>query len=120
MQESEFLYQIIALALAKKVGIYIEPYLTEELEAGRMSTVEYSEAVHTILVNAYAKKLVPNPPTQEELKELTKGICYRTLNQIRKILDNETLDDSECCMKIEEIIGTLESIGTDGGSRHDW
>ena len=46
--------------------------------------------------------------------------CYQTLCQIKAIIQDETLEDAECFMKIEQIICALEGIGANGGTRHDF
>ena len=53
----------------------------------------------------------------ENLLELR---CYRTLLEIRKILNDDTLDDPTCFWRIEKIVRVLERMGTDGGCRHDY
>lgn len=51
---------------------------------------------------------------------LVHDVCYRTLCEIRAVLDDDTLDDPSCFLKIEEILSIFESLGSDGGSRHDF
>lgn len=46
--------------------------------------------------------------------------CYKALRRIREILDDDTLEDSECFYKIEEIVCRFEEMGSDGGCRHDF
>ena len=55
-----------------------------------------------------------------DLRELTEAKCYATLARIRAVLDDPTLDDPSCFMKIEEIVRIFEEIGSDGGCRHDF
>ena len=52
--------------------------------------------------------------------EIIEGKCYQALQAIRKILDDRSLSDEHCFERIEQIIETLEELGTDGGSRHDF
>ncbi len=52
--------------------------------------------------------------------EIIELSCYQALQKIRAILDNDTLEDNECFLKIEEIICLFERLGSDGGSRHDF
>lgn len=54
------------------------------------------------------------------LKQHIEGICYKTLEKIRNIVQDDSLDDVQCFMKIEEIICALEEIGSSGGNRHDF
>ena len=46
--------------------------------------------------------------------------CYQAIKKIKDIIENDSLEDAECFMKIEEIICALEEIGIDGGIRHDF
>ncbi|MBQ9070763.1 MAG: hypothetical protein IJY23_05395 [Clostridia bacterium] len=46
--------------------------------------------------------------------------CYKTLNKIKEIIQNEELEDSDCFAKIEKIVRLFESAGIDCGSRHDF
>lgn len=55
--------------------------------------------------------------TPEELVEMK---CCAALQKIKKIIDDETLTDADCYQKIEAIIQTLEKIGSNGGTRHDF
>jgi len=65
---------------------------------------------------------------KEIMKELDVGIykdiveteCYKALREIRNILDDDTLEDPECFMKIEKIVRVFEEMGSSGGSRHDF
>ncbi len=52
--------------------------------------------------------------------EMIEGQCYQALQRIKKIIHDDSLDDPECFMRIEEIICILEEIGSSGGSRHDF
>ena len=54
------------------------------------------------------------------VNELLESVCYRTLCRIKEIIEDDTLDDPECFMKIEEIVCVLEEVGSSGGIRHDF
>ncbi|MCI8398197.1 MAG: hypothetical protein HFF90_02185 [Oscillibacter sp.] len=60
----------------------------------------------------------------EDARALAEAMCRdaaaRALREIRVVLDNEALDDPACFRKIEEIVSVYESLGLDGGSRHDF
>ena len=45
---------------------------------------------------------------------------YRALQKIKAVINDDNLTDSECYMKIEEIICILESLGISSGTRHDF
>ena len=69
----------------------------------------YKEAISFILETA-----LKEPEATAEL------VCYEAICKIRAILNDDSLSDPECFMKIEEIVSVLEDIGSDGGSRHDF
>ena len=52
--------------------------------------------------------------------ELVEMRSYAALCKIKEIIQDPNLDDPECFTKIEEIICTLEFMGSDGGFRHDF
>ena len=53
----------------------------------------------------------------ENVNDIIENTSYKTIERIRKVLDNDELEDFEC---IERIVKLLEEIGYDGGSRHDF
>ena len=60
------------------------------------------------------------PLLEEKLKEIAEMKCCRALQKIKAVVENDSLDDPECFMKIEEIVRALEEIGSNGGNRHDF
>lgn len=77
------------------------------------------------MINSFSEKLwAAVTPGDEErqslLAELMNSAACRALEDIRKVLDDGRLDDQTCFWKIEEIVKIYESIGSDGGSRHDF
>ena len=57
---------------------------------------------------------------QFDPKDFVEMECYQTLAEIHKVLDDDSLNDSECFYKIERIVRIFEQIGSNGGSRHDF
>lgn len=55
-----------------------------------------------------------------DISRIVEGECYKALQKIKAIIHDNGLEDAECFMKIEEIICTLENIGSSGGGRHDF
>lgn len=53
-------------------------------------------------------------------EKIIENQCYKALNEIKSIIEDDSLDDKECFMKIEKIVTTLENIGSNGGNRHDF
>ena len=45
---------------------------------------------------------------------------YQALNQIKAVIQDDSLSDKQCFYQIEEIICVLEEIGSNGGARHDF
>ena len=60
------------------------------------------------------------PQLEGSVEKIVRQKSYRALKRIRDILRNEELSDPECFQQIEEIICTLESLGSGGGGRHDF
>ena len=52
--------------------------------------------------------------------DLIELASYRALQNIQAIVRDDSLDDAQCFYKIEKIICTLEDLGSNGGSRHDF
>ena len=52
--------------------------------------------------------------------KIVEGECYQALQKIKAVIHDDSLRDAECFMKIEEIVNTLESVGSSGGFRHDF
>lgn len=52
--------------------------------------------------------------------DLIELASYRALQRIQAIVRDDSLDDAQCFYKIEKIISTLEELGSDGGSRHEF
>ena len=54
------------------------------------------------------------------LERIVESVCYQTLLQIQEIVHDESLSDTECFQRIEEIVCAYEAIGSSGGNRHDF
>ena len=68
----------------------------------------------------YGEVKLTFPADACDLGKLVEGECYKALQKIKAIVQDERLTDEECFAKIEEIVCVLESVGSDGGSRHDF
>lgn len=55
-----------------------------------------------------------------DIYKLLESTCYKALNDIKTILENDSLSDEECFLKIEEIIRVFERLGSNCGNRHDF
>ena len=78
----------------------------------------YAEILAQYLSQENAQIIFPN--LQLDAKEITQLQCYHALCKIKAIIQDDTLDDSECFMKIEQIVCALEKTGSSGGTRHDF
>ena len=52
--------------------------------------------------------------------KIVEGECYKALEKIKAVIQDDSLSDQECFLKIEEIVNVLESVGSSGGFRHDF
>ena len=55
-----------------------------------------------------------------DIAQIVEGECYKALQKIKAIICDDSLEDSECFMKIEEIICLFEQLGIHCGTRHDF
>ena len=78
----------------------------------------YREIIINVLKDEDVK--VSFPDLKLNAKEIVELECYKALKKIRRILSDRTLDDETCFEKIEEIVCVFESLGSNGGSRHDF
>lgn len=60
------------------------------------------------------------PKWKMSVDEMMELKCYQALNEIKKILEDESLDDSDCFERIEKIIAVFEKLGSGINERHDF
>ena len=60
------------------------------------------------------------PNLKINLTEIVESESYQALQKIKAVITDDSLTDSECFMKIEEIINIFETLGSGGGTRHDF
>ena len=58
--------------------------------------------------------------SSDHIDALFESECYKALQKIKMILEDETPDDKECFMKIEEIVRVFEEMGSGCSGRHDF
>ena len=80
------------------------------------------ELYKELLVHLCAKSdtSVLFPQLTLPLEVLVEQQSYQALQEIAAIIADDSLSDSQCFQKIEAIITVLESIGSSGGTRHDF
>lgn len=64
--------------------------------------------------NITLKNLTENMSDKVEMK------CYKALQKIKAVINDDSLSDSECFIQIEQIIRIFEELGSNGGNRHDY
>lgn len=52
--------------------------------------------------------------------DIVESECYQALQKIKAIIEDDSLEDSECFLKIEQIVCIFEELGSNGGIRHDF
>ena len=55
-----------------------------------------------------------------ETARIVETECYKALQKIKKVIEDDSLDDKQCFARIEKIVIILENIGSDGGTRHNF
>ena len=78
----------------------------------------YTEILAHFLAQENAQIIFPQ--LQLSAKDIIEMQCYKTLLKIQEIVRDDTLEGRECFERIEEIICVFETIGSNGGSRHDF
>lgn len=78
----------------------------------------YKELLTSVLSRSAAQ--VKFPDVTINPSEIVEGECYQILQEIKDILENETLEDSECFLQIECIMQVMESRGITIANRHDF
>ncbi len=75
-----------------------------------------------ILIKALEKEDVhiSFPNLKIEPIAIVKLECYKALQEIKAIIEDKSLDDGDCFMRIEQIVCLFEGLGSDGGDRHDF
>ena len=72
-----------------------------------------------LLVNTLAKEemIVEFPNLKINAQDIIELQCYKILQKIKALVENNSLSDFEC---IEAIVCAFEDIGSSGGNRHDF
>ena len=53
-------------------------------------------------------------------EDFVHDTAYQAIRQIKLILEDDQLDDSECFWRIEQIVRVFEELGSNAGNRHDF
>ena len=76
------------------------------------------EILTNVLRNEEVRVIFPN--LHIDAAKIVEMKCYEALQKIKAIIEDDSLEDSECFMKIEEIVQVFEHLGSNGGGRHDF
>lgn len=77
----------------------------------------YEEIILRFLENHTANIVFPN--LKIDPAKIVELQCYKTLQKIQAVIEDDSLDDPQCYAKIEKIIRSLEDAGMEGRERHD-
>lgn len=78
------------------------------------------ELYEEILLYRLKKMLNEELSKETDPAKIVESVCYQTLKKIKAIIEDDSLEDPECFMKIEQIVCVFEDIGSNGGTRHDF
>ena len=78
----------------------------------------YKEILVKILENRKIEVAFSN--LSINVTEIVEQESYKAFQKIKAVIQNDSLSDNECFMKIEEIICLFEELGSGGGNRHDF
>ena len=80
------------------------------------------ELYKEILIHALAKEdmHITFPNLQISAEQIIEAKCYKALQKIKAVIEDDSLDDNQCFEKIEQIVLLFEQMGSDGGGRHDF
>lgn len=78
----------------------------------------YKEILAQILKSEEIHITFPN--VQIDAAKIVELECYKALQKIKAVIEDDSLDDKSCFMKIEEIVRIFEDLGSNGGNRHDF
>lgn len=74
----------------------------------------YQEILAAVLAKEEVQITFPN--LNINLTEMIESESYQALQKIKTVITDDSLTDSECFMKIEEIINIFETLGSGGGT----
>ena len=60
------------------------------------------------------------PDLHMDAAQIVELECYKALQTIKAIIEDDSLEDEACFQKIEDIVCIFEELGSSGGGRHDF
>jgi len=79
----------------------------------------FQEILRHALANEKAQVSFPGL-TDTDAAKIVELECYQALQKIKDILENDSLEDSECFYRTPEIVCVFEELGSGCGNRHDF
>ncbi len=75
-----------------------------------------------ILISALAREesYISFPRFDGNLEKLFEKECYKIIQKIKEILNDDSLDDKECFERIERLVKEFENLNCSDLSRHDF
>lgn len=80
----------------------------------------YGEILLHLLEKQEARVTVTFPELKFSAGELVESAAYCALAQIKRILEDDSLQDEDCFSKIEAVVHEFERLGSSCGGRHDF
>ncbi len=81
------------------------------------------ELLQEILCHVLADKKVQvsfSGLADTEIIKIAELECYKALQKIKAILEDDSLEDSECFYRTPEIVCVFEDLSSGCGNRHDF
>ena len=82
-------------------------------------TLTAQEELAAQAIGLEAMRYLKQTETIRKIARETEKKAIEVLEEIRRVLDDDGLDDPECFQRIESILAALEDAGI-FTSRHDW
>lgn len=78
----------------------------------------YKEILAQILSQQNAQIIFPDLHLDATM--IVELECYKALQKIKAVIEDDNLEDESCFRKVEEIVCIFEEMGSSGGGRHDF
>ena len=78
----------------------------------------YKEILAQILSQQNAQIIFPDLHLDAAM--IVETECYKALQKIKAVIEDDNLEDESCFRKVEEIVCVFEEMGSSGGGRHDF
>ena len=78
----------------------------------------YKEILAHALMNGHVH--ISFQGQEPDIAKIVNTACYQALSIFKAIIEDDSLEDKDCFMRIEEIICVFEELGCACGTRHDF